>query len=67
MKHLLELPDKSMPTAVIEIVSYLDEAGAQKWSWRIDGGPPVMQAIGMLESLEQVLVHQVLGSLSPEA
>lgn len=67
MQHTQDLPNKAMPTAVIEIVSYLDEDGNMKWSWTVDGQPPVMQVIGLLESLQQILVHQILGAHGPAA
>lgn len=56
------LPEGSMPTFVLELLGYIDTNGKQQLLYRTGGDVPMYTMIGALETIQQVVVHQVLGS-----
>lgn len=49
IQTLCRLPKGAMPTEVVEICAFIDQAGTNRWVYRLMGDSPLSTTLGLIE------------------
>ena len=56
LQHVMDIPEGSIPTFVVEVVAFLDDNAQSAYRWRLQGDVEYAQVLGALELVKDDLL-----------